>query len=122
MHENVRAWIEALRSGEYQQARETLRVNDEYCCLGVACDISGLHQWERLDETSIYTYDEHHNILPLTVIAWMELDIHENWGSLQGDRSGDRGLLLDLITMNDSGASFEEIADHIEIYFKERYR
>jgi hypothetical protein len=32
-------WIEALRSGEYSQAQEELRVGDSFCCLGVLCDI-----------------------------------------------------------------------------------
>ena len=51
--ENRKKWIEALRSGEYTQGREALRVSlirdfdqgnreveeDFYCCLGVAADI-----------------------------------------------------------------------------------
>ena len=38
-----RKWIEALRSGEYKQGRGYLIDMDRetYCCLGVACAISG---------------------------------------------------------------------------------
>lgn len=40
-------WIEALRSGKYQQGTDTLvRIENNgdtmYCCLGVACSISGI--------------------------------------------------------------------------------
>lgn len=34
-------WIAALRSGEYKQAYGTLVSGDGYCCLGVACLLSG---------------------------------------------------------------------------------
>lgn len=45
--ENVRKWVEALRSGEYQQGKGHLTVLDAdgnkfYCCLGVACEVSGV--------------------------------------------------------------------------------
>jgi hypothetical protein len=44
--EAFRAWIEGLRSGEYEQTRGSLRLGhgnkynkpEGYCCLGVACD------------------------------------------------------------------------------------
>jgi hypothetical protein len=33
-------WIAALRSGEYKQGCDVLRtLNDEFCCLGVLCDL-----------------------------------------------------------------------------------
>lgn len=35
-------WVAALRSGEYKQGREVLRNGDQFCCLGVLCDIIGL--------------------------------------------------------------------------------
>ena len=33
-------WIEALRSGEYQQTADTLKDRDGYCCLGVLCHVA----------------------------------------------------------------------------------
>ena len=44
-----RQWVEALRSGKYQQAKGSLRRGDAMCCLGVACDLYAKHeelQWE----------------------------------------------------------------------------
>jgi hypothetical protein len=39
--QNLTKWIAALRSGEYKQGKNALCSNDEYCCLGVACEIKG---------------------------------------------------------------------------------
>jgi hypothetical protein len=35
-------WIEALRSGEYEQGHLYLRKNGRHCCLGVLCELTGL--------------------------------------------------------------------------------
>lgn len=32
-------WVAALESGEYKQGQRRLRCNDEYCSLGVLCDL-----------------------------------------------------------------------------------
>ena len=37
--------VAALRSGEYQQITGRLTDETGYCCLGVACEISGLGEW-----------------------------------------------------------------------------
>lgn len=41
MNERIKQlWIEALRSNNYKQGKQGLRnTNNEYCCLGVLCDI-----------------------------------------------------------------------------------
>ncbi len=39
-------WIVALRSGKYQQARKSLRINNEFCCLGVLLDSCIDGSWE----------------------------------------------------------------------------
>lgn len=39
--ELIREWVDALRSGKYEQGRLALRSKDDkYCCLGVLCDIA----------------------------------------------------------------------------------
>ena len=39
-------WVDALRSGKYKQGHTVLRdKNDNYCCLGVLCDISNA-KWD----------------------------------------------------------------------------
>lgn len=36
---NIRKWVQALRSGEYNQTKGALQDVDGYCCLGVGCRI-----------------------------------------------------------------------------------
>lgn len=48
---NRAAWVAALRSGDYAQARGALRVDDGYCCLGVAEDVRG-RRWLTHEEFS----------------------------------------------------------------------
>ena len=45
-------WIAALRSGDFQQAREVMRDENEggYCCLGVLCVVGGADFGEYPDE------------------------------------------------------------------------
>jgi hypothetical protein len=46
-------WTTALRSGDYKQGRACLRsIDNEYCCLGVLCDVIGL-EWHMSDNDSI---------------------------------------------------------------------
>ncbi|WP_420431472.1 hypothetical protein [Candidatus Poriferisocius sp.] len=42
----IERWVEALRSGDYQQGIRFLRnTNDNYCCLGVLCDLVDPKGW-----------------------------------------------------------------------------
>ena len=56
--ERLAKLLTALRSGEYQQVTYKLRgSNNDYCCLGLACEISGLADWESQDDKEIpYLY------------------------------------------------------------------
>jgi hypothetical protein len=44
--DRIELWCLALESGKYPQAKRKLRRGDGFCCLGVACDISGLGAWD----------------------------------------------------------------------------
>lgn len=60
--ENMRKWIAALRSGKYDQGRGQLATINGYCCLGVACEISGL------------PYGASYAELPLAVRDWLGIE------------------------------------------------
>lgn len=97
-------WIDALRSGKYQQGEGSLRTkDDEYCCLGVLCDIFDSERWTKRPTESSYTYlyfDEYSfGTLKWQLRQLLGLDEHT-----QGK----------LITQNDAGTPFSEIADWIE--------
>lgn len=96
-------WVAALRSGDYRQGRGTLRSSaDEYCCLGVLCDLAVkdgiLDQPDRGPyRGSPWSYGGNSGYPPVGVDYWV--------GALR------MGTLVD---MNDTGVPFSEIADYIE--------
>jgi hypothetical protein len=102
----ARKWVRALLSGKYQQGRGTLRRSENYCCLGVLCDIYRKDvggSWERrgVEDTFAFvaTPDESTTTsLPPKVMDWADLDIF---------------VEEDLIRLNDHPRRFSTIAKHI---------
>ena len=94
-------WLEALRSGAYNQTTSRLKRRDEqgamyYCCLGVLCDIVDPEGWD----------DDLH---------------HHGWCRMPSNKIREiSGLseyvfeVEELSEMNDKGSSFLDIADVIE--------
>lgn len=106
-------WSEALKSGAYRQGRGALKVNDgkAFCCLGVACDISGIGKWngQSYDCSTIIHTDASSGYLPSAVAHW--LGIASDEGKMKS-RVKSRSTLA---MMNDSCEHlFEEIADQID--------
>lgn len=97
-------WVEALRSGEYRQAKGALRYDGVgHCCLGVLCEIAakeGVSKWSRSN-----VFDGCSGSIGSTVQDWAGLDGRDPTLS-------DGNSLVDL---NDKmGVSFNQIADRIE--------
>lgn len=90
-------WIEALRSGKYKQGRWALRTKaNNFCCLGVLCDVSGVSKWK--EYALRYSYDGALSFLPPVLRNQLT----------QGARAA-------LVAMNDGyGMSFPDITDWIE--------
>lgn len=124
---NARAWIAALRSGEYKQTKKALhaltltgnKISDEgivvggFCCLGVACDLAVkagvIPTPESNGRVDIYGVagDRSSSRLPLKVRDWL--------GLCSLPTESFNGAQLKLIEMNDQGGkSFNEIADFLE--------
>ena len=139
--EHRRLWVQALRSGEYEQCREQLHTETGYCCLGVACDISGLGEWGtpgranvgKIESETLTWYilqDESEmsaTTLPDSVMHW--LGFSSNSGVFNSrikqvpadalpeelnDVLADSGKSL--AVLNDRGFTFHEIADIIEAF------
>jgi len=93
-------WLVALRSGEYKQCKGRLRNygRKQFCCLGVLADING-EKW---------TLDKYKD---WGVGGCMNREESEYLGHGTGLRRPSAGKLM---TMNDKGKSFLEIADYIE--------
>ena len=109
-------WVAALRSGEYQQGTKFLEKDGKFCCLGVLCDLAVKEDVAKRERfvtgvvTGVVYYGKsltEDRVLPDNV---------RRWAGLYG-RSGDYGNAVDnlsLTRLNDTGSSFEEIADLIE--------
>lgn len=109
-------WVDALKSGKYQQGTGTLRAqhDDKYCCLGVLCEISELGTWDREGWEWVWAYkvgeeDENAAVLPAAVQEWAEMK----------SKAGDLSDETNLARQNDSGKTFSEIAEIIERHWED---
>ena len=106
LNQNVKLWVEALRSGKYNQCRGSLRTKNRrkysYCALGVAMKVA---------ETHGVIIEEHHwdrASLPYSVMDWLGLR-RDNFQVKLNSHS--------VIFLNDtSELDFKEIAKQIELH------
>jgi hypothetical protein len=113
-------WVDALRSGEYEQGRGQLCDSDnKYCCLGVLSELAARAGVVEKVQTGIndsYRYGGDASLMPGKVAEWAEYDSAGIWGKLPAEA---RGVVpeSDLVGLNDSGNyTFEQIADVIETW------
>lgn len=123
-------WIDALRSGNYEQGSEKLRTVTGYCCLGVLCDLYSKEQgaeWEfrGLDEnthqtTDYWYFEDQSEFLPESVKEWaglpvvnpsVRVDVTDN------DDEDDWFYNDEIANLNDSGYTFNELSNVIEQQF-----
>lgn len=135
---NLDKWVAALRSGEYTQGKFSLKSEDGFCCLGVACDIyakeTGLGKWQESTEEYLGKYSLSYNFInkedkmigkfciPKEVMSWLgfeptpqkiDFKLKRNLKITTPEETVDSRSLAYL---NDHGATFTEIADAIESY------
>jgi len=119
-------WIDALRSGKYEQGSEKLRTVSGYCCLGVLCDLYAQEhntEWEfrgneetNLQPKDYWYFEDQSEFVPESVMDWagftencpvVKIDVEEkdedNWFYHEG-----------LADLNDSGYTFNELSNLIE--------
>jgi hypothetical protein len=109
--ERLKELVKALRSGEYKQTKESLRNEEGYCCLGVACDLYGKINNVSWGETLDFLYES--TVLPLEVKEYFGFE--HNFGFnyyLEG-----RGY-KPLTWLNDNLFDFNQIADLIEKHYR----
>lgn len=123
MRERVKKlWLEALRSGKYEQGRLALRtVDNRFCCLGVLCDVYQKEMKRQKKKqlnmelscaapipTQVYMYDNEECTLPKIVMKWSGVK-----GHLGNVRYMEENT--NLADLNDDRAmTFKQIADVIE--------
>lgn len=112
-------WVEALRSGEFDQAEGVLcDGNNGYCCLGVLSELAvregKAEKWLKEDRRNVWygkkRGDADDVFLPRSVRRWAGLD-SDNPSVPNGYATGS---MSSLASLNDYGRTFEEIADLIE--------
>jgi len=106
--------VKALRSGAYKQgAHQLVSDKDEFCCLGVACNISKQPlEWKRRGR--YWEMDGASATLPAAV--------QEEFGfyNYAGERKDGKRIIINggyysnLVSANDSDVSFQDIAAYIE--------
>lgn len=132
---NMRLWIEALESGDFEQAMGTLRteyvtVDRElrYCCLGVATELAVRNKvvsvvssedcWNQAEghEHTLWCNQPNDETLSEEIARWLGIGVVEDGGEkysfdadpdlrLSGEYYGDSATGL-----NDGGSSFKYIA------------
>jgi hypothetical protein len=115
-------WIEALRSGDYKQGKSILHniYTDEFCCLGVLCDIvrdevPGLEvEQHRASES----FDGSEGYPPESVCNYVGIETGGGFRVHLKEEDNVQGLTsetVDVYYLNDALSwDFERIADSIE--------
>lgn len=123
-------WVEALRSGKYEQGTCALRKHnfgqDQYCCLGVLCDLytkefpNAAGRWDHVVENGIVPFcrldsdgieDWQHEVLTPAVREWAGLNSDDPILRFADDR-------FCVSTLNDDERlDFNAIANLIEEQF-----
>lgn len=113
-----KAWVEALRSGRYQQGKGALHrkglPDDQFCCLGVLCELAvEAGQAERFEHAGglLVFYRAGNRLsgfLPDGVAVWAGLTSSTPRVEVVPN------VISNLVDLNDEGMSFTEIADLIE--------
>lgn len=99
-----RAWVKELRETSKGQTRGRLRANDNFCCLGIYCNMVNPLGWKQ--HPSELVSDGHYYVFG------------DNGVNLPVNLSRELGLMGQqvLMDMNDTGFSFKEIADALEVW------
>jgi hypothetical protein len=104
-------WIEALRSGEYEQGDGALFSNGKYCCLGVLLAITKddfNQRYQGFISSGVAAR------IGIPVAPQEQVERFTDSGCSTVEENETSSFQLQAAARNDSGWSFREIADWIE--------
>ena len=106
--ENQEKWVEALRSGDYEQTQGCLQDSKGYCCLGVACVVYEKETGWKLPRNTDGFYSGIHLGLSFSKVR--------RWLGLNGNEAPVNDPDIECLTgLNDEKEyTFEQIAEVIE--------
>ena len=137
--EIAQKWVEALRSGQYTQAKKTLKtVEGSMCCLGVLCNLYDPKGWSSDVETFTALTEEGNpekligfnsfvdsngekesSFLPKEVSDWAGMISHTGYVGNVSTDDVPAGH-IDLPELNDTvGWDFKAIASFVEKYWEQ---
>jgi hypothetical protein len=114
---HLKELVAALRSGEYTQARGRLRTKDQYCCLGVACDLMDPDSWMEISVESVTPEQSYQWRQELNYLDSEAMDHYGFLGATTEEtESGSFRACSQhkYAQMNDEEKTFSQIADAIE--------
>jgi hypothetical protein len=111
--ERLQLLVDALCSGEYEQNMGSLRYNDKFCCLGVACDVYRKPAQSAYWEDNVFVTADGARALssmPTEVQEWYELSYSQGdiWFKYDGPAEYSSAM-----AMNDNDFDFLAIARKI---------
>lgn len=117
MNWQMRLWIDALRSGEYEQGSGALQTRDgKFCCLGVLCDVyrkeTGDGAWVNdVDSKPFKTDNGMYGgaYPPVRVYVWLGVE-YIDLGTVEGIY----GPVMPVVANDTLRWTFDQIADALE--------
>ena len=105
IEENRENLIKALESGDYKKGRTLLRtVDDEYCCLGVMCEVIGMKSELNLEETT-WMYQGLSSAAPKKVMQ--EFGLYSEFGDTIDNKES-------LVNINDENDTFQPVIEALK--------
>ncbi len=132
-------WVDALRSGEYEQGNGKLYSGQGYCCLGVLCDLYSKEnnlKWEfrgddviktedevvpsQLQKCDYFYFDDESEFLPNSVQEWAQLSVNNPQVKVEVEEETEEEAFFyfdEIANLNDVGYTFPQLANIIEDQF-----
>ena len=108
----AKMWVDALESGQYVQGKEYLCAKNQYCCLGVLCELYVQQTGDNIKSPGVYDnctkYDNESCVLPQCVI---------DWAGIGNDDSRNDGKQNAVFLVNEQEIYFASWNDGEERYF-----
>lgn len=121
---DVKKWVKALRSGDYQQSIQHLCREDEvggdfeFCCLGVACDILIEADWIKDRESTVWSIGVYEDLVMTYTGDKYKWGFTETTSfpsqKILNEMGLDTAYAQELAELNDRGWTFKRIANKIE--------
>ena len=106
-------WIAALNSGDYEQGVGSLSKDNQYCCLGVLCDlaakdgvITATNKHSGVTFSTYTSFDGDDKYLPVSVQRWAGISSH--------NPTVYKDTMITLANLNDQSYDFNVISQVIE--------